>query len=576
MKIPFMALDEYLFNYKKTGTLAPLANKREYCEDEKTVLLHFFTNIDKNVYCAKDTLSSQLWAFLVGQYSRSSLSMRDRFLQLFDDAEKAHSKGKIKKGDFVSLYELADAIEKRDFESIDYFNQKASSFLKRWGVKYGHNSLKDADRIRFAIEGVSQVCTKAIESPFPTLGDFQEKSTRYMNFGKESVIFSPVLAKSEFGDEIYGMNCKLMDIYQKYSSIVKEVLLSRGIVKREEFKDGKAFEDTLNAKTFDIIRYALPSGVRTCLGAGFSARTTESHLSELLSHPIAEVKMVATTMWEEAMKMSPALLSHVGENEYFVSKQKKSSELTNKIFNEYNFGEIIKGIENGERVKLISADDIDEVVTASILFEYGRAKGVSFSECLNKAKSMCNEEKDKIIASELDGRGEFDRMPRTIRHGRIMCEFFHDFGGYRDIQRHRASEQQWQGATAIHGFDYPEYADFDELKDFKGEYNEAMTEVTKLSRKVIGKHPYEAEYVSALGHLVRQTFEMHPGHLAYVIELRTTPQGHQSYRRIFQEVYKLMLEKAPLFTKHIKVNQDSEASRRKQEEKAAEKKKVYC
>ena len=65
--------------------MASLLNKRKYSDNEKVVLLHFFTNIDKNIYCAKNTLSYQLWSFLVGQYSRSSLSMRDRFLKLFED-----------------------------------------------------------------------------------------------------------------------------------------------------------------------------------------------------------------------------------------------------------------------------------------------------------------------------------------------------------------------------------------------------------------------------------------------------------------------------------------------------------
>jgi len=48
-----------------TGTLAPLQNKREYTQNEKIVLEYFFTNTDKNIYCAKNTLSNQLWAFLV-------------------------------------------------------------------------------------------------------------------------------------------------------------------------------------------------------------------------------------------------------------------------------------------------------------------------------------------------------------------------------------------------------------------------------------------------------------------------------------------------------------------------------
>jgi hypothetical protein len=132
--------------------LAPILNEREYTSNEKTVLLYFFTNIDKNIYCATNNMSNQLWAFLVGQYSRSSLSMRDRFLKLFEDSKVALEKGIIEKEDYISIDELAKSIGENKSQKLDFFEKKASDFLKKWGVDYGHNSLKDADRIRFAIE----------------------------------------------------------------------------------------------------------------------------------------------------------------------------------------------------------------------------------------------------------------------------------------------------------------------------------------------------------------------------------------------------------------------------------------
>ena len=67
-------------------------SKGNYTENERIVLDHFFTNVDRNVYCAKNALSSQLWAYLVGQYSRTHVSLRDRFLQLFDDQKIALEK----------------------------------------------------------------------------------------------------------------------------------------------------------------------------------------------------------------------------------------------------------------------------------------------------------------------------------------------------------------------------------------------------------------------------------------------------------------------------------------------------
>lgn len=557
--------------YEQTGTLAPLVNKREYNENEKIVLLHFFTNVDKNVYCTTDAMSSQLYAFLVGQYSRSALSMRDRFLQMFEDAQKNFEAGKISNDDYVSLNELADAIKNDNSKGVKYFNDKAAAFLKKWGVDYGHNSLKDADRIRFAIEGVSEVFTKVIEAPFPSLGDFQEKSTRYMNFTKESIVYSPVLEKSRFAKQIKECNEELLDLYEKYLPIVKEVLVANKVIKQEDFKREDAFLRTLNAKAFDIVRYLLPAGTATSLGAGFSARVCESHISEMLSSPLEEARLIAKSMYDEAIKVSPGLLTHVKGNDYLNTKRAKTLEICDDILEKKNLDEIHRGVDDCNRVKLINAEDIDETIVASILYESARKKGASYVDCLNRAKYISTELKEKIISAELEDRGEFDRMSRTIQHGTIMFEFLTDFGAYRDYQRHRASAQIWQGVSAIHGFDYPEYMDLVGMENFKIDYDNIMTKITTLAREIVKEFPYEVEYVAALGHLVRTTFEMHPGQLAYVCELRTTPQGHHSYRKLFQEVYKQFKEKAPIFSKYIRVNQDLKASRVKQEEKAAEK-----
>lgn len=555
--------------YAETGTFAPLVNRREYTEDEKTVLLHFFTNIDKNVYCATDNMSSQLWAFFVGQYSRTDMSMRDRFLQLFSDAEKSFAKGQITADEYVPLSKLAESIRAGQFKTIQYFSEKASGFLKKWGVDHGHNSLKDADRIRFAVEGVSQVFTKVIESPFPALGDFQEKSTRYMHFGKESIIYSPKLMASEFGNQVKEMNDELMELYEKQLPLVKEILVKSKIINKEDFQRESAFERTLEAKAFDIVRYILPSGLGTCLGASFSARTCEHHISEMLSHPLEEVRAIAKSMHNEALKLSAGLLSHVEVNDYLISKRENTEKLVDELFTD-DFKEIKRGIKDSERVTLISENNIDNKIISSILFENGRTKGISFKDCQTKVESLSEEEKDKIIGTYLDTRGKFDRMPRALQHGTVLFEFLCDFGAYRDFQRHRASPQMWQGATAIHGYDYPEYIDLEGMQEFKKEYDFVMTKLTNLSRKIIKKYPHEAEYVGSLGHLIRTTFEMHPGQIAYVCELRTTPQGHHSYRNLFKQVYRVMEERAPLFMKHVRVCFDEEGTRQKQEERSAE------
>ncbi|MDD3302025.1 MAG: FAD-dependent thymidylate synthase [Candidatus Gracilibacteria bacterium] len=556
-----------------TGTFAPLLNKRDYNENEKIVLEYFFTNIDKNIYCAKNTLSYQLWAFLVGQYSRSDLSMRDRFLQLFQDNDKALEKGLISKEEHISLDDLAQDIKNSKSIKLDYFEQRSSDFLKKWGVDFGHNSLKDADRIRFAIEGVSQVFTKVIESPFPALGDFQEKSTRYLHFGKESLIIPQDLLDSNYASDIKQISNDLMETYLKSFPIVRKALEDNQIVKREEFTSDRSYENTLNAKIFDIVRYLLPSNVSTSLGASFSTRTLESHLTYMLSHPLLEVRTIAETMHTEALKLSPGLLKHVGVSEYELKKRQNldryTKELFRTIFEKEDNIEFFKGIDDKDRVDLVFEGDLDNQICASLLFENSRSKGLSYNECLDIVLEMDKNEKEYIMKLALGDRGSHDRMPRALQHSSVMFEFLIDFGAYRDIQRHRASSQLWQGATAISGYDYPEYINLPGMEEFKDMYDDVMAKATLLANDIVKENTYLSEYACALGHLVRTTFEMNPGQLAYVIEQRTTPWGHHSYRRLFIEVYNQLKEIAPIYAKYIRVGKvEEESSRKIQEEKS--------
>lgn len=561
-----------------TSTFAPLQNKREYSQNEKIVLDYFFTNTDKNIYCAKNTLSNQLWAFLVGQYSRSTLSMRDRFLQLFDDSKTALEKGIITQDEYMSLDDLAASISSSSSLKLDFFEQKASDFLKKWGVDYGHNSLKDADRIRFAIEWVSQVFTKVIESPFPALGDFQEKSTRYLHFWKESLILPPDVQSSKYGKEIKDITNELIETYLEFTPKVKEALEKNKVVNKDEFSSDRAYENTLNAKTFDIIRYLLPANVATSLGASFSTRTLESHLSFMLSHPLEEVRTIAKNMHSEAMQLSPWLLSRVAVNEYEVTRRQKLENYVSELLGEDEENEdeigLFQGIEDSDRVNIIFEWDLDDHICASILFDAARKDGLSYDECMDAVNEMDNSDKDVLMKLALWDRGPYDRMPKALQHSSVMFEYLVDFWAYRDIQRHRASYQLWQGATAIHGYDYPEYIDLPGMEDFKEAYDNVMTKATLLAKKVIRDNSYISEYSCALGHLIRTTFEMNPGQIAYVFEMRTTPWWHDSYRRLFIESFKQFKKLSPIFARYIRVGTlEQEASRKIQEEKSEEKRK---
>ena len=62
----------------------------------------------------------------------------------------------------------------------------------------------------------------------------------------------------------------------------------------------EAYERTLKARAFDVARYLLPLATNTSLGQIVSARTLETQVSRLLSHPAAEIRDLGARLREAA------------------------------------------------------------------------------------------------------------------------------------------------------------------------------------------------------------------------------------------------------------------------------------
>jgi len=520
------------------------------------IINYYFTNSEANIYCVRPTMSNQLFAFLVWQYSRSNLPMRDRLLKLFDDMQQAYKEWKLEQKDYISLQDFVRTIDIYEELNPQYLEQKASEFLEKWWVKYWHNSLKDADKIRFAIENVSQLVAKIIENPFPPLWDFQEKSTRYLNFSKENLVFPEDVRNSKYYKEIKEITEWLIDTYTRMLPVVKQVLIDNNIIDRSLFQSESSYQNTLNAKVFDICRYLLPVNSTTSLWATFSARTLETHLSYMLSHPLAEVRDTAKQMWQEALKLSPWLLKHIWENDFEIKRRQRMSEFQTR---EIQFVEIYQWISDTERVNLINVSDLDNELIASILYEIWE---YSYDEALLIAKASTEKYKLFLLDEYLKYRWKYDSMPRTFVHWTVMFEYLLDFWAYRDIQRHRATRQIWKWPTAIYWYDYPEI-NLPGMEIFKKEYDKIMLQTTLTCRKIYKEEPYISQYCSALWHLTRTTFEMSPHQIAYVFELRTKPEWHDSYRRLFLESYRQLKEKTPLFWEFIRITNENKIVERK-------------
>jgi thymidylate synthase ThyX len=190
----------------------------------------------------------EVLAYAMAKYSRSALSMRE------------------------SLAEISA--------------QRAEQFLNTFYFQYGHRSIADLAHIAFAVERLSLLA--AIVLVDEQRWDGQERSTRYQNFMKSGWYFPEFGADSESA-ELYTSTVRgLFAAYDRTTAAVLDALRKR--VPRPEAMKPEAHERTLRARAFDVARYLLPLATNTSLGQIVNARTLETQVSRLLSHPMAEVR----------------------------------------------------------------------------------------------------------------------------------------------------------------------------------------------------------------------------------------------------------------------------------------------
>jgi hypothetical protein len=140
-----------------------------------------------------------------------------------------------------------------------------------------------------------------------------------------------------------------------------------------------------------------------------------------------------------------------------------------------------------------------------------------------------------------------ERENRRHRPGRAFertdyrFDVLADYGAFRDLQRHRMLTIEWQRLSPRHGYDVPPEITAAGLDDT---FVEALERSGALHDTLALDFPEQAPYAVALAYRVRFVMQMNAREAMHVIELRTAPQGHPTYRAVCQEMHRLIAEQA--------------------------------
>ncbi len=531
---------------------------RTFTAPESVVIEYYFTTTASDlkhdnslrVYCRRDTLPMQIWPFLIGGYSRSADPLAVRFLNAIREAV-----GDDAYDETIEVI-ASKAVKEEDASVNDAFNsvsKKVSSFLEKFAVQYGHNSLKDSALDCFAIEGLSQRATKLLQDTH--MSAFQEKSTRYMDFS--SPLFADV---DSTGLEAYRITTfkefglKALAAYNIiYASAY--CYYEKAFEARTDFVSDRAKIATIKAKAFDVARYVLPVTIRTSCGITCSSRETEGLIRRFLGSYNEEMREIGRLMREHGSVMNSALLKHTEPNQY--GYRTKAGN-----FYRVNF----KAPGKTKDIQLVALP-IDIFAIKQRLFgailSFMQPE-VSFQTILEDC--FDNKDYELIVNEALENRGKFDALPEEFNLGELVFDVVIDFGAFRDLQRHRVGTQVLRPMYATLGYDIPDVIRQDEKA--LAAYCEVMDDATNMNRILAEQNRSTYEYAFCMGHRIRYTYACTIKQLFYMLELRTGPAGHWSYRAACQEMARLFLEQFPEFKPHLRVDWSVETDRSSAENRA--------
>jgi thymidylate synthase ThyX len=495
----------------------PSAAER-FTDDERARLAPYFSNTDRHVF-ALTNLPETVKGALFARYSRSAKSLRRLFLDEFADKIDAPPAG----GGSEAGIARAEKLYARVFN------------------EYGDDSVAQLGGAHIACEYVSNILTKVLE--WGRLMAYLEQSTRYVPYtdtlhGRWRYHVPAELEDAALRDRYVRTMDEAFDLYAKWIPAMQAHFEAR--YPKSANDSDAVHRAAIRAKALDTLRGMLPAATQSNVGIYGSGQAYEALLLRMRAHPLAEVRDCAGEMLGELRKVIPAFLTRVDQperggawSEYFAANRAAMERFAGRLATE--------DAEPRGEVTLTDFDPDAEIrIVASALYA---VSDLPDDQLMALALRLTPDERTAILRGYIGTRANRRHRPgRAFERTAYRFDVLTDYGAFRDLQRHRMLTLEWQALTTRHGFTEPDAIGEAGARD---DWNRVMDASADLYEALVsaGLKPV-APYAVAMAYRVRFYVEMNPREAMHLIELRTAPQGHPAYRRVCQQMHRLIAEQA--------------------------------
>ena len=492
----------------------------EFTEAESGILRRYFTNLDQPVF-ALVNLPEVVKGALFARYSRTHLSLRRLFLK-----------------EFVGDLDMAGDLTLDASVGL----QRAEELYERVFFEYGDDSVAQLGGVHLACEQASNLLTKILE--WGRLMAYLEQSTRYIAYdarlrnGLYRYFRDPAVLTSSLGARYVGDMDRMFDTYASMLPALRDWFA--GGFPRAEGDSDFAWRQAVQAKALDTVRGLLPAGSLSNVGIYGTGQGYEALLLRMRAHPLPEARAYADLMLTELRKVIPSFLRRVdlpdrggAWSAYLESTRGAMEEVSGRLF-----GAVAPA--PAAEVTLLDWDpDAEDKLLTAMLYPY---TNLPETQIMARVSQMSADERMEVVRAYVGDRTNRRHKPgRALERAGYRFDILSDYGAFRDLQRHRMLTIEWQSLTPDHGYDVPDAVRAVGLADT---YEESLGRSAALHAALSPRFPEQAAYAVALAFKVRYVMQFNAREAVHLLELRTSPQGHPSYRAVCQEMHRMIADVA--------------------------------
>ncbi len=488
--------------------------------EESEVLRRYFTNLDRPVF-ALVNLPEVVKGALFARYSRSAKSLRRLFLD-----------------EFVGDLDMAGDLTVDATVGI----RRAEELYDKVFLEYGDDSVAQLGGVHLACEQASNLLTKVLE--WGRLMSYLEQSTRYVAYdsrlptGHYRYYRDPTILDSPVGARYVGTMDRMFDTYAELLPVVQSWLTER--FPKESGDSDFVYRQSIKARALDALRGLLPAASLSNVGIYGTGQSYEALLLRMRAHQLPEARLYAQMILEELRKVIPSFLQRVDRperggawTEYLARNRAAMEDQAARLLSE----------ETAEPRPAVTLVDFDpqgeEKVLAAMLYPYSHLPEDQIAERVGRMSAVERLAVVRAYAGERTNRRQ--RPGRALERTSYRFDVVTDYGAFRDLQRHRMLTMEWQPLGTELGYVVPDVVTEAGVAE---RFEESVARSQALHTELAEAFPDQAGYAVALAFRIRFVMQMTAREAMHVLELRSGPQGHPSYREIAQDMHRLIAEAA--------------------------------